>query len=100
MICSKSFYENESIQSVVIENKSKLEGIESEVFKVAGLEILRIPNSVIATRFLGLYMNHGRNYHELKSVRSFTLNWLKSFFLHLLKSWMRVAFVAPYFFPR
>jgi hypothetical protein len=31
MICSKGFYENESIKSVVIENKSKLEGIESEV---------------------------------------------------------------------
>jgi hypothetical protein len=30
LICSKSFCENQSIQSVVIENMSKLKGIESE----------------------------------------------------------------------
>jgi hypothetical protein len=42
----KSVYENESIKSVVIENMSKLEGIETEGFQKTGLQFVTVPGSV------------------------------------------------------
>jgi hypothetical protein len=46
LISLKSVSENESLKSVVIENMSKLEGIESEAFQRTILNFLAIPNSV------------------------------------------------------
>jgi hypothetical protein len=62
IICWKSVSENKNIQSVVIENKSQLEGIESEVFTKMALKFLAIPNSV---RFLAK-----RCFYECKSLSS------------------------------
>jgi hypothetical protein len=46
IISSKCFYENESINSIVIENLSELEGIDSEAFQKLDLKFSAIPDSV------------------------------------------------------
>jgi hypothetical protein len=50
IISSKGCSENKYIKSIVVENKSKLERIESEAFQRADLKFLAIPDSVT---FLG-----------------------------------------------
>jgi hypothetical protein len=45
-ISSKSVSEKESLKSVVIENGSKLERIESEAFQKTGVKFVTIPDSV------------------------------------------------------
>jgi hypothetical protein len=46
-IPSNCVYENKTIKSIVIENMSKLEGIESEAFQNTNLKFIAIPNSVV-----------------------------------------------------
>jgi hypothetical protein len=46
MISSKSVYENKCIKSAVIQNISKLEGIESEAFRKTDIQFITIPESV------------------------------------------------------
>jgi hypothetical protein len=64
MISSKSFYENDFIRFVVIENQSKLEGVESEAFKKTDILYLTIPSSVV---FLG-----EKCFSECRSLSSVT----------------------------
>jgi hypothetical protein len=45
-------------------------------------------------------LNQDQDCHELKSVHSMELVWLKSFFLHRLKSEVRDAFICASHFPR
>jgi hypothetical protein len=47
----ESFYENKYIQSIVVEDMSMLERIESEAFKKTGLNFMTVPDSVV---FLGV----------------------------------------------
>jgi hypothetical protein len=46
LICSRNVYKNESIKSIVIENVSKLEKINSEAFQKTALNFFTIPSSV------------------------------------------------------
>jgi hypothetical protein len=47
LISSQSVSEKKSIRSVVIENQSNLEGIESKSFEKSGLTFITIPDSVL-----------------------------------------------------
>jgi hypothetical protein len=45
------------------------------------------------------YLNQGRNCHELKKKRLLKLNWLKSWFRHQSKFWMRDSFFSVMHWP-
>jgi hypothetical protein len=81
--------ENEKIQSDVIENQSKLAGIEMKASKRADLQC-------IADHFPRLHLKTNRDCDELKSGHSLHLVSLKSFFLRWLNSWVMSASISAH----
>jgi hypothetical protein len=94
---------------VRFESGSRLSRIEAWAFYGTGLIEIILPASIeilcvrsaflFADHFPRLHLNPVRDCHELTSGHSVEVVWLKSFFLHQLKSWVRSAFhIADHLF--
>jgi hypothetical protein len=108
VLCEECFCMHRSLSSVTFESGSKLSQIRPVAFLAAGLveiilpasvEVLGVGYFVYCQSLSSLYLNSGRNCQKLDEGHSITPIWLKSFFLHRLKSWMRTASLGADHFP-